>query len=90
MRSPSESVTPFPRRVDAAAIADELKKVTIDLTDLRFMNSSSIRSLIDWVEWIRREPESRRYVLLFVITPDVTWQQTTRSARSERSTSPCN
>jgi hypothetical protein len=80
MRSPSETVTPFLRRVHMAATEAGLKKLTVDMTELRFMNSSSIRSLVDWVEWIRKEPEARQYRLLFVTKPDVTWQQTTMSA----------
>jgi len=80
MRSPSETVTPFLRRVHAAAADAGIKKITVDLTQLRFMNSASIRSLVDWVEWIRKEPESRRYRLVFVTKPDVSWQQTTLAA----------
>lgn len=80
MRSPSETVTPFLRRVHVAATDAGMKKVIVDMTQLRFMNSSSIRSLVDWVEWIRKEPEARRYQLIFVTKPDVTWQQTTMAA----------
>jgi hypothetical protein len=80
MRSPSETVTPFLRRVHLAATDAGMKKLTVDMTQLRFMNSSSIRSLVDWVEWIRKEPEARRYHLVFVTKPDVTWQQTTMAA----------
>jgi hypothetical protein len=80
MRSPSDTVTPFLRRVHDAAMAAGLKEVHVDLMQLRFMNSSSIRSLVDWVEWIRKEPDSRRYRLVFLTKPDVTWQQTTMAA----------
>lgn len=80
MRSPSETVTPFLRRVHMAATDAGVKKITVDLTQLKFMNSSSIRSLVDWVEWIRKEPESKRYRLVFVTKPEVTWQQTTLAA----------
>jgi hypothetical protein len=80
MRSPSETVTPFLRRVHAAAVQAGIKDLTADLVKLRFMNSSSIRSLVDWVEWIRNEPASSRYVLHFVTKPDVTWQRTTLAA----------
>jgi hypothetical protein len=80
MRSPSETVTPFLRRVHAAAVQTGVKNLTADLIKLRFMNSSSIRSLVDWVEWIRNEPDASRYVLHFVTKPDVTWQRTTLAA----------
>ncbi|HEX2678475.1 MAG TPA: hypothetical protein VHM19_17605 [Polyangiales bacterium] len=80
MRSPSETVTPFFKRIHSAAIKGGVKTLVVDLTQLRFMNSSSIRSLVDWVEWIRSEPEQRRYVLHFVTKPDATWQETTLTA----------
>jgi hypothetical protein len=80
MRSPSETVTPFLRRVHAAAVQAGVKDLTADLIKLRFMNSSSIRSLVDWVDWIRKEPDASRYVLHFVTKPDVTWQRTTLAA----------
>ena len=80
MRSPGETVTPFLRRIHDAVIEAGVKALTVDITKLRFMNSSSIRSLVDWVEWIRGEPELKRYVLHFVTKPDVLWQTTTLSA----------
>jgi hypothetical protein len=70
MRSPAETVTPFLRKIHDAVIEAGVKALTVDITKLRFMNSSSIRSLVDWVEWIRGEPEFKRYVLHFVTKPD--------------------
>ena len=80
MRSPAETVTPFLRKIHDAVIEAGVKALTVDLTKLRFMNSSSIRSLVDWVEWIRGESEDKRYVLHFVTKPDVLWQTTTLTA----------
>jgi hypothetical protein len=80
LRSPGETVTPFLRRVHDAVTEAGVKSLTVDITKLRFMNSSSIRSLVDWVEWIRGEPEPRQYVLHFVTKPDVLWHSTTLSA----------
>lgn len=80
MRNPSASVTPLLRKIHLAAVQDGVKILTANLVSLRFMNSSSIRSLVDWVEWIRTEPELNRDVLEFVAKPDVTCQRTTLSA----------
>jgi hypothetical protein len=44
------------------------------------MNSSSIRTLVDWVEWVRTEPKGRRYCLHFRASSQVTWQATTLRA----------
>jgi hypothetical protein len=80
MRKPSDVITPFLRRVHAIATSAGMKQLTVDIVQLRFMNSSSIRSLVDWVEWIRGEPESKRYVLDFLTKSDVLWQKTTLMA----------
>ncbi|HVU02463.1 MAG TPA: hypothetical protein VHE30_11955 [Polyangiaceae bacterium] len=80
MRNPSDTVTPFLRKIHDAVVASAMKSITVNITKLRFMNSSSIRSLVDWVEWIRAEPEAKRYVLQFLMNPNVTWQTTTLSA----------
>jgi hypothetical protein len=79
MRNPSQSLTPYLHGLHKAAVGDEMRELRVDFTKLRFMNSSSIRSLIDWVEWIHKEPVSQRYKLRFVSNPSVTWQQTTLS-----------
>jgi hypothetical protein len=79
MRNPSQSLTPYLMGLHQAALGDDVRELRVDFTKLRFMNSSSIRSLIDWVEWIHKEPQERRYRLRFVANPAITWQQTTLS-----------
>ena len=80
MRNPSEVVTPYLRLVHRAIVATRLGKVRVDITELRFMNSSSIRSLVDWVGWVSSEPQDKRYTLSFLASADITWQSTTLSA----------
>jgi hypothetical protein len=80
MRSPSETVTPFLKRIHSAVVGAGMKNLTVDIMKLKFMNSSSIRSLVDWIEWIRNEPEGSRYVLHFITKSDITWQATTLAA----------
>lgn len=80
LRDPSTVVTPFLQRLHNAVSDAGLKKLVVDLRALQFMNSSSIRSLVDWVEWIRKEPEKRRYVLHFLTRREATWQHTTMTA----------
>lgn len=77
MRTPSETITPYLRRVHDAAIEAGTERVEIDLTELSFMSSSSIRALVDWVEWNRTAPRGQQYVLAFVSDARITWQSTT-------------
>lgn len=79
MREPQKTVTPFLRQVHAAAVESKLPTVIADFTGLRFMNSSSIRALIDWIDWLRREPNENQYQLRFVVDPNIAWQSATFS-----------
>jgi hypothetical protein len=81
MRSPMEVLGPYLKKVhQAASQSEEIEELTLDIRELRFMNSSCIRVLIDWIEWIRSEPEARQYVLHFRSSPRVPWQRTTLTA----------
>jgi hypothetical protein len=75
-RDPAEGIAPFFRRIHDAAIAEKLKRFTVDLSALVFVNSSAIRLFIDWVTWIKNEPTDSQYTFVIVMDPKVTWQKT--------------
>lgn len=79
LRVPAEVLRPFFADVHAAAVADELEELAVDFVNLEFMNSSSIRVLVTWLDWIAAEPEPKQYVLHFKTKSGVTWQRTTLS-----------
>ena len=78
MRDPSGIVGGYLKRVHAAAVADQLQRVTLDVTALEFMNSSAIRLFIDWVEWIGTG--THQYQLHCLTNARVTWQRSTFNA----------
>jgi len=65
MRSPGETVTPFLRKVHEAVIEAGVKALTVDITKLRFMNSSSIRSLVGLGRMDPRRAGVQRYGAAF-------------------------
>lgn len=75
-RDPAEGIAPFFRRVHDAIVADKLKKFTIDLSGLAFVNSSAIRLFIDWVTWVKGDKADNQYKCEIVMDPRVTWQKT--------------
>jgi hypothetical protein len=79
MRSPSTVFLPYLEQVHSAAVSDKIRELRVDVTELTFMNSSSIRLFVDWIEWVRAGKEGARYVLHFVTNPELTWQEMTFS-----------
>ncbi len=79
LRAPSEVLRPFFSDIHQAAVSDGLDELIVDFTALEFMNSSSIRVLVTWLDWIAAEPEAKQYVLHFRTNAATTWQQTTLS-----------
>jgi hypothetical protein len=80
-KEPSEDLSRFFRSLHDQAVRDKAPELRIQLADLTFVNSSSIRLFIDWAVWVRNEPE-HRYTLRFVTSRQVTWQQTAFAALS--------
>ena len=79
-RDPTADLAPFLKRVHAAAVAEGLRSVNVDVAGLTFVNSSAIRLFVDWTTWAKQEPEASRYQLRFVSNHLVTWQKTTLMA----------
>ncbi len=71
-----EALLPSIRAIHDAALGDELTELTVDVRLLTFVNSSAIRSFIDWSTWLRNLDESKRYRLRFVTDKSITWQRT--------------
>ena len=79
LRLPSEVLRPYFSDVHQAAVSDGLDELVVDFTRLDFMNSSSIRVLVTWLDWIAAEPDGKQYVLHFRTNAAATWQVTTLS-----------
>jgi hypothetical protein len=75
LRDPVLSLGEFFRSVHLAAVADKLPVLELDLTGLKFVNSSSIRLFLDWASWIQSMP-SGAYQLHILTSRQFTWQRT--------------
>lgn len=75
-RDPAESIVPLFRSLHNAVIEDGLHEFKIDLAALTFVNSSAIRLFVDWITWIKNEQQPRRYKVVFITNPQITWQKT--------------
>ena len=79
VRDPTGLLQAHLRRIHEVALSRKLTRLTVDMRKLTFVNSSALRLFIDWVGWLKRETD-KRYRLIFVIDPTVTWQKTSFGA----------
>ena len=63
------------RRIHEAAVADQLKELTVDVRQLTFVNSSAIRLFVDWSSWVAIAG-AKGYLLRFRTDRRITWQRT--------------
>lgn len=75
VRDPQTTIRPYFRQLHDAACALPGHHLEVDVVDLTFVNSSAIRTFLDWTSWIQEEPEERRYALTFKTSPGVAWQR---------------
>jgi hypothetical protein len=78
-KDPSASVGKFFEKLHQEAVASRLSAFCVDVTQLTFVNSSSIRLFIDWAVWVKGE-RTHRYTLKFKTSRLITWQGTAFSA----------
>jgi hypothetical protein len=75
----SQDLAVFFKSLHRDAVARGISELRVDVTELTFVNASSIRLFIDWAVWVRDEPR-HRYMLRFVTSRQVMWQETSFSA----------
>ncbi len=59
----------------AQARSLEVATVTVDFTNLEFMNSSCFKSLVTWVNDVTELPETKRYKIRFRTNAGIPWQR---------------
>ena len=57
-------------------LENEIKRVDVDITKLKFLNSAGIKVLIDWIILITELSEDNRYQLFFICDSKSFWQET--------------
>lgn len=54
----------------------KIKRVDVNITKLKFLNSAGIKVLIDWIILITELPEDEKYQLFFICDSKSFWQET--------------
>ncbi len=75
MRDPSVEILPYLLRLHEEVMKNDIKYITADFSDLTFMNSSGIKSIISWIMKLNDIPEEKRYIINIIHNPEITWQE---------------
>jgi hypothetical protein len=78
--NPGEFMDPLLEKVHTDALAQQASEVVADFSELGFLNSSGIKSLIKWVMKQMELSADQRYPIKFLYSTKVTWQQTSLKA----------
>jgi hypothetical protein len=73
---PRQTVGAYFESLHAAALADKVGSVELDVRELTFVNSSAIRLFVDWATRISALPDEQRYRVHFLTSRHVSWQRT--------------
>ncbi|MBN2532795.1 MAG: anti-sigma factor antagonist [Spirochaetales bacterium] len=76
---PQMFMEPFIEDVHNSIVDNKIKEVDLDITDLRFLNSSGIREIVDWVLKMSKLPEDSKYKINFVCSREHKWQESSIS-----------
>jgi hypothetical protein len=77
---PGVFMDPTLEEIHGQIVANGLKEVNADFTDLSFLNSSGIKSLIKWIMRQTELADEQKYKINFLYSSRVTWQQTSLKA----------
>jgi hypothetical protein len=77
---PGAFMDPTLEGIHVQIVASGLREVAADFTELSFLNSSGIKSLIKWIMRQTELDEEQKYKIKFLYSGRVTWQQTSLKA----------
>jgi hypothetical protein len=81
--SPKTFLAPFFDKIHAAADAEDLHEVKVDILGLRFLNSAAVKEIIGWVLRRNRLPSGKKYVIEFIYDSSILWQRVTMPTVSQ-------
>jgi hypothetical protein len=57
-------------------------RVVVDLTELKFINSSCLKNVVSWLIAVKNDSKDRQYHIVFRINPKAGWQDRSFTAMS--------
>jgi len=76
---PGTFMEPFIEEVHNSIVANAIKAINVNITNLRFLNSAGIREFVDWVMKLNELDVSKRYSIKFICSSEHKWQESSMS-----------
>ena len=77
MRDPSIVILPYLLNIHEAVIAGGLKTISVDFSNLSYVNSSGIKTIISWLMKSKDVPDGKGYKVKIIQNSDIAWQEST-------------
>lgn len=79
LEDPSVLITPFFNQVHQIILDENIEKITVDIRELQYLNSSGIRELVGWIMKLDELPDTKKYSIHFLCCHKNLWQETSIS-----------
>ena len=76
MKNPGEIFNPYLDQLHQKVVEVGIKDVNADFTNLSFLNSSGLKTLIRWIMQIARLDATKKYKIKILYTNKYSWQET--------------
>jgi hypothetical protein len=76
MQNPGAIFGPFFDEMHQKIVDNGIKNVTADFTDLQFLNSSGLKSIIRWIMNDANLPDDKQYNIKILYNKEIGWQET--------------
>lgn len=77
--TPGVFMAPFLRSLHENIVKNGLKTITLNVTELTFLNSSGIRELVDWILLLEELPAEKQYSINIIYNSRHLWQESSVS-----------
>lgn len=69
-----EVLDPYLHKVHNYIIDNNIKEITFDFNNLQFLNSSGIKSLINFISLVKSSPFDKHYIIKIELNKSYSWQ----------------
>jgi hypothetical protein len=76
MQDPGEILDPLFDKIHNSCLSKGIKQVSLNFTQLNFLNSSGIKSIAKWIMKLVDLSDDKKYLITIIHNKDITWQVT--------------